>query len=65
MPSWIIVLIFQTKDLIANLGMLFESNVQIPRIKVGKRQTIKTQIREEDLLFAKYLRTEGKGSFSE
>jgi hypothetical protein len=32
--------------------------VEIPRIRVGKKQTIETLINEEALLFAKYLRTE-------
>lgn len=32
--------------------------VDIPRIKVGERQTIETLINEEALLFAKYLRDE-------
>jgi hypothetical protein len=32
--------------------------VEIPRIKVGERQTIETLINEEALLFAKYLRGE-------
>ena len=32
-----------------------ESNVEIPRIKVGKKQTIETLIEEEALLFVKFL----------
>jgi len=36
----------------------FEKTVEIPRIKVGERQTIETLINEEALLFAKYLRNE-------
>jgi CRISPR/Cas system-associated endonuclease Cas1 len=48
-----------TKDLM-KLDSLFESKIEIPRIKVGKRQTIETLIREEDLVFAKYLRNELK-----
>jgi len=32
--------------------------VEIPRIKVGERQTFETLINEEALLFAKYLRDE-------
>jgi NADPH-dependent 2,4-dienoyl-CoA reductase/sulfur reductase-like enzyme len=35
-----------------------EMMVEIPRIRVGKRQTIETLINEEALLFAKYLRDE-------
>jgi hypothetical protein len=37
---------------------LFESKVEIPRTKVGNRQTIETLINEEALLFAEYLRGE-------
>jgi hypothetical protein len=40
------------------LEMVFESKVDIPRIKVGLKQTIETLISEEALLFAKYLRNE-------
>ena len=40
------------------LNGFFESMVEIPRIKVGNRQTIETLINEEALLFAKYLRDE-------
>jgi hypothetical protein len=34
--------------------------VEIPRMKVGERQTIKTLISEETLLFPKYLKNEKK-----
>ena len=34
---------------------LFESKVDIPRIKVGNKQSIEILINEEALLFAKYL----------
>ena len=40
------------------LNKLFESNVEIPRIKVGKRQSLETLVNEEALLFAKHLRNE-------
>jgi hypothetical protein len=40
------------------LNDYFVSMVEIPRIKVGERQTIETLINEEALLFAKYLRNE-------
>ena len=36
----------------------FETTVEIPLMKVGRRQTIETLISEEALLFAKYLRGE-------
>ena len=48
----------ETKDFTAKLNNYFETTVEIPRIKVGKRQTIETLINEEVLLFAKYLRNE-------
>ena len=48
----------QTQDLTKKLNKFFESNVEIPRIKVGNRQTLETLIGEEALLFAKYLRDE-------
>ena len=47
-----------TTDLTRKLYHYFESMVEIPRIKHGKRQTIETLINEEALLFAKYLRDE-------
>lgn len=47
-----------TRDLMTKLNNLFESTVEIPRMKVGKKQTIETLINEEALLFAKYLRNE-------
>ena len=45
---------------IDKLNTYFESKVEIPRIKVGKRQKIETLIDEEAFLLAKYLRTERK-----
>ena len=48
----------KTRDLMKKLEMVFESKVDIPRIKVGLKQTIETLISEEALLFAKYLRNE-------
>ena len=42
------------------LNAYFESIVEIPRIKVGKRQTLETLINEESLLLAKYLRNDNK-----
>lgn len=44
----------------AKLETFFESNVEIPRIKVGKKQSITTLINEEALLFAGFLRNEGE-----
>ena len=37
-----------------------ELEVEIPRIRYGKRQTLDTRISEETLLLAKYLRNEKK-----
>jgi hypothetical protein len=42
------------------LNELFESAIEIPRIRHGKKQTIETLINEEALLLAKYLRNELK-----
>ena len=41
-----------------NLEIYFEKTVDIPKIKVGKKQTLETLMNKEALLFAKYLRTE-------
>ncbi len=40
------------------LDNYFDSVIQIPRIKVGKKQKIETLINEEALLLAQYLRDE-------
>ena len=42
------------------LDKFFESFVRIPRIKVGKKQTIDTLINEEVLSLAKFLRNEAR-----
>jgi CRISP-associated protein Cas1 len=49
-----------TRELMNGLSKCFETEVAIPRIKYGKRQTFETLINEEALLFAKYLRNERK-----
>jgi CRISPR-associated protein Cas1 len=49
-----------TNKLIKKLNAYFERKVEIPRIKVGKRQKLETLIDEEALLLAKYLREERK-----
>ena len=46
----------KTKDLMKKSNIFFESTIEIPRIRVGKKQTLETLINEETLLFAKYLR---------
>jgi hypothetical protein len=43
-----------------SLDGFFETIIEIPRIKVGKRQTLVTLVSEETLLFAKFLRDERK-----
>jgi CRISPR/Cas system-associated endonuclease Cas1 len=48
----------KTKDFMDQLNDYFELFVEIPRIKIGERQTIETLINEKALLFAKFLRTE-------
>ena len=49
-----------TNEFIKKLNAYFESKVEIPRMKVGKRQKLETLIDEEALLLAKYLRDEKK-----
>lgn len=46
------------RDLVKDLSQYFQSEVEIPRIRMGKRQEIETMINEEALLLAKYLRSE-------
>ena len=48
----------QTRDLMKQLDKFFESYIDVPRMKIGKKQTIVTLINEEAFLFAKYLRNE-------
>ena len=48
----------QTTDLMKRLYRCFESKVEVPRIRVGTRQTLQTLINEEALLLAKFLRDE-------
>jgi len=48
----------KTNDLMERLYGLFESWVDVARVKHGDRQTVETLINEEALLFAKYLRNE-------
>jgi len=47
-----------TRRFISKLNAYFETKVEIPRIRVGRKQQIETLISEEALLFAKYLRNE-------
>jgi CRISPR-associated protein Cas1 len=50
----------QTRDMLENLNHHFQNNIEIPRIRIGQKQTIETLINEEALLLAKYLRNEKK-----
>ena len=47
-----------TREMMKQLNEYFESYVKIPRMKVGKKQTIETLINEEIMIFAKFLREE-------
>jgi hypothetical protein len=49
-----------TRKLIKAIETFFETEIDIPKIKHGKKQTVETLINEEVLLFAKYLRGERK-----
>jgi CRISPR-associated protein Cas1 len=48
----------KTKQLTDQLNRLFESEVDIPRIRRGRKQEIETLIGEEALVLAQYLRSE-------
>ena len=48
----------KTNDLMERLYGLFESWVDVARVKHGDRQTVESLINEEALLLAKYLRGE-------
>jgi len=50
----------ETRDFTAQLNAYFETAVEVPRIKVGQRQTVETLINEEASLFAMFLRKERK-----
>lgn len=50
----------ETNELADALTSFFERMVEVPRMRIGKRQTIQTLINEEALLFAKFLRDERK-----
>lgn len=47
-----------TGDLMKKLDGFFESMINVPRIKFGKKQSIESLIEEESYLFARYLRNE-------
>jgi len=51
---------FETDSLADGLNGVFNREVEIPRIRHGKKQTLDTLINEEALLLAKFLRQEKK-----
>lgn len=48
----------ETRCIMKELERLFESKIEIPLMRHGKKQRIETLINEEALLLAKYLRGE-------
>jgi hypothetical protein len=48
----------QADELFEALNSHFETKIEIPRIKVCKKQNLETLINEETLLFTKFLRRE-------
>jgi len=51
----------KTKEMMRELNDYFDSKIEIPLIRYGKRQRIETLINEESLLLAKYIRKESIG----
>jgi hypothetical protein len=49
-----------SRNLAKNLNEFFKAKVEVPRIRMGKKQEIETLINEEALLLAMYLRDEKK-----
>ena len=50
----------KTREMMRNLNDYFDTKIELPLIRYGKRQRIETLINEEALLLAKYLRNERK-----
>lgn len=50
----------QTRNLVKSLNQYLQSEVEIPRIRMGNKQEIETLINEEALLLAMFLRNEKK-----
>jgi CRISPR-associated protein Cas1 len=48
----------KNRVLLRELSKYFETKIDLPRVRRGKKQEIETLINEEALLFAKYLRSE-------
>jgi len=50
----------KTKVMMRELNDYFDTKIELPRIRSGKRQRIETLINEEAMLLAKYIRNESK-----
>jgi len=50
----------KTKELMRQLNDYFDTIIEVPLIRHGKRQRIETLMNEEALLLAKYIRNESK-----
>ena len=50
----------KTKEMLRDLQNYFDTKIEIPLIRYGKRQRIETLINEEVLLLAKYIRNENE-----
>jgi CRISPR-associated protein Cas1 len=48
----------KTKEMLRELNDYFDTKIELPRIRSGKRQRTETMINEETLLLAKYIRDE-------
>ena len=48
----------KTREMMRELNEYFDSKIEVPLIRYGKRQRIETLINEETLLLAKYIRKE-------
>ena len=50
----------KTREMMRELNDYFDTKIELPRIRSGKRQRIENLINEENLLLAKYIRGEKK-----
>ena len=50
----------KTREMMRELNDYFDTKIEVPLIRYGKRQRIETLINEETLLLAKYIRNESK-----
>jgi hypothetical protein len=49
---------YEIDDLAEGLNTLFDREVEIPRMRYGSKQTLRTLLNEETLLLARFLRNE-------